>query len=116
MEILAVCNTVIVEEKNDHIIYNASSPDELALVNAAKYFGYIFKGRDEDNNMIVENVHDDIFELRFKLLNVIEFTSTRKRMSIIVRTPDGRIRVMCKGADSIIMPRLNKNTNFVEQT
>lgn len=59
MEILSVCHTVIAEKsKNaqnpDHLAYNASSPDELALVNAAKFFGYNFKGRDEDNNMVVE--------------------------------------------------------------
>jgi len=35
-------------------MYNASSPDELALVNAAKYFGYFFKGRDDENNIEVE--------------------------------------------------------------
>jgi phospholipid-translocating ATPase len=38
---------------------------------------------------------------------VIEFTSTRKRMTVIVRSlQDDTIRVMCKGADSIIIPRL----------
>jgi phospholipid-transporting ATPase len=51
---LAVCHTVIVEEKNGKSVYNASSPDELALVNAAKFFGYSFKGRDEDNNLIID--------------------------------------------------------------
>ena len=82
-EILAVCHTIIVEEKDGAIIYNASSPDELALVNAAKFFDYTFKGRDEDNNIVV----DVKGKLRkYKLLNVIEFTSSRKRMTVIVRT------------------------------
>ena len=57
MEILSVCHTVIAEKSKhspDHLAYNASSPDELALVSAAKFFGYYFKGRDEDNNIIVE--------------------------------------------------------------
>lgn len=40
VEILAVCHTVIVEEKHGNLVYNASSPDELALVNAGKFFGY----------------------------------------------------------------------------
>lgn len=40
MEILSVCHTCIVEEKKGKIVYNASSPDELALVNAARYFGF----------------------------------------------------------------------------
>ena len=52
---LGVCHTVVAEAKQDGTTsYNASSPDELALVNAAKYFGYFFKGRDDDNNIEVE--------------------------------------------------------------
>jgi len=34
----------------------------------------------------------------YDILNVLEFTSTRKRMSVIVRIPDGTIRLMIKGA------------------
>ena len=45
-------------------------------------------------------------EEKYELLNVIEFTSTRKRMSVIVRSPDNKIICMTKGADSIIIPRL----------
>lgn len=48
---LALCHTIIVDEKKK--TYNAASPDELALVNAAKQFGYEFKGIDKDDNMIV---------------------------------------------------------------
>ena len=44
--------------------------------------------------------------LRYEVLNVIEFTSARKRMSLIVKTPDGKIKVFCKGADSVIYERL----------
>lgn len=43
---------------------------------------------------------------KYELLNVIEFTSTRKRMTVIVRSPDNKIICMTKGADSIIIPRL----------
>jgi phospholipid-transporting ATPase len=74
-------------------------------VNAAKYFGYFFKGRDDDNNIEVEILGKSI---RFQLLTVIEFSSDRKRMTVVVRTPDGKIKVMCKGADSIIAERLAK--------
>lgn len=48
---LAVCHTVVSDVKDGKTLYNASSPDELALVNAAKYFGYFFKGRDDENNI-----------------------------------------------------------------
>jgi len=37
-------------------------------------------------------------EESYQILNVLEFTSTRKRMSVIVRMPDGRIKLMIKGA------------------
>jgi len=84
MLILALCHTIIVEEKDGTIVYNASSPDELALTNAARHFGIFFKERDELNNMIVENIYTGE-TLSFELLNVIEFTSSRKRMSVIVR-------------------------------
>jgi phospholipid-translocating ATPase len=108
MLILALCHTIIVEEKDGIINYNASSPDELALTNAARHFGIVFKERDDQNNMIVENTFTGE-NFSFELLNVIEFTSNRKRMSVIVKdNQDGKIYVMTKGADSIIIPRLLK--------
>jgi len=101
---LGVCHTVVAENKeNGEVHYNASSPDELALVNAAKYYGYFFKGRDDDNNIQVDI---NGISTRFQLLTVIEFSSDRKRMTVAVRTPDGKIKIMCKGADSIIAERL----------
>lgn len=63
INILAICHTIIVEDKDGVISYNASSPDELALTNAARYFGVIFESRDEDSNIIIYNKH---LEKRFK--------------------------------------------------
>jgi len=40
-------------------------------------------------------------EESYQILNVLEFTSTRKRMSVIVRMPDGKIKLMIKGAVSL---------------
>ena len=45
-------------------------------------------------------------EEKYEILNIIEFTSARKRMSVIVRIPDGRIKLYIKGADSVILARL----------
>jgi magnesium-transporting ATPase (P-type) len=101
---------VIVEEKDKLITFNASSPDELALVSAARFFGYMFQGRDEDNNIMIEI---DGTVVKYKLLNLIEFDSTRKRMTVIVKTEDGRIRVLCKGADSIIIERLHLKSPYI---
>ncbi|XP_055378275.1 probable phospholipid-transporting ATPase IA isoform X3 [Condylostylus longicornis] len=104
MNLLAVCHTVIPEKNDDgSITYHAASPDERALVDGAKYFGYIFDNRTP--------TYVEIFALgellRFEILNVIEFTSTRKRMSVIVRTPEGEIKLFCKGADTVIFERLS---------
>ena len=87
------------------LYYNASSPDELALTNGGRHFGFTFRERDEDGNMVIENKFTGQLE-KYELLNVIEFTSARKRMSVIVREPSGRILLMTKGADSHIVPRL----------
>jgi magnesium-transporting ATPase (P-type) len=40
---------------------------------------------------------------------VIEFTSDRKRMSVIVKDPFGKIKLLCKGADTVIEERLAKS-------
>jgi P-type E1-E2 ATPase len=48
--------------------------------------------------------------LKYKLLNVCEFDSTRKRMSVIVKDPNGKIVLMCKGADSVILERMSKSS------
>lgn len=50
---LAFCHTIITTEEDNKISYNASSPDELALVNLARYLGYKFLGLDEHNVMRV---------------------------------------------------------------
>ena len=110
---LALCHTAVLETKDGVDKIAASSPDELALVNAAKFFGYSFKGRDKDGSIIVEFQNGET--IKYELLNVIEFDSTRKRMTVIVRLPDGSIKVMWKGADSIIQERLSDNT-YLDQT
>ena len=85
--------------------YNASSPDELALTNAARHFGIVFEDKDENNNIVLLNKKENK-RYYYKLLNVIEFTSLRKRMTVIVKDDKNRIIVMTKGADSIVEKRL----------
>ena len=116
MMFLACCHTIVIDERKG--TYNAASPDELALVNAAKQFGFEFKGLDADDNMLIQDHHNNKLH-KYELLNVCEFNSTRKRMSVILRDPQGRIVLMCKGADSVIMERLSeksKNSKTLENT
>ena len=58
------------------------------------------------NRMVVRNKSNDHF---YELLHVLEFTSTRKRMSVILRDFEGKIILYCKGADSIIFKRMQQN-------
>jgi phospholipid-transporting ATPase len=51
---LAICHTVVIEHKDGKINYNASSPDELALVNAARFFGVKFAERDEEGVITID--------------------------------------------------------------
>jgi magnesium-transporting ATPase (P-type) len=106
---LGICHTIVSEKKNikgeSVRVYNASSPDELALVNGTRHLGFAFRDRDEEDNLIIDKLFTGEV-LKYKLLNVFEFNSDRKRMSVIVRTPDNRIMIVCKGADSIINARL----------
>lgn len=48
---LTLCHSVIADEskKKEEVIYNASSPDELALLNFAKLCDYTFHGIDDHN-------------------------------------------------------------------
>lgn len=101
------------KEGENYIAYNASSPDELALVNGARHLGFAFDSRDDEGSMVC-NTWDG--QRKFKLLNVIEFDSTRKRMSVIVRTPENEILVICKGADSIIEKRLRPGQETLDKT
>ncbi|EEP79669.1 hypothetical protein UREG_04515 [Uncinocarpus reesii 1704] len=102
---LALCHTVITERTPGDppkIEFKAQSPDEAALVATARDCGFTVLGRVGDD--IKLNVMGE--ERSYTVLNTLEFNSSRKRMSAIVRMPDGTIRLFCKGADSIIYSRL----------
>ena len=75
------------------------------MTNAARHFGVTFRARDSESNAVIYNRFTGLEE-KYEVLNIMEFTSARKRMSVIVRTPSGKIMSMIKGADSILIPRL----------
>ncbi|EXM11152.1 hypothetical protein NOF04DRAFT_1008322 [Fusarium oxysporum II5] len=105
---VALCHTCLPEYKeNGELVFQAASPDELALVRAAQELGYLVVNRTTQTitlRVTQPDGHEE--ELKYEVLDVIEFTSARKKMSIVVRFPDGRVSVICKGADSAILPRL----------
>jgi phospholipid-translocating ATPase len=110
---LALCHTVLaaVNPRTGLLEYKAQSPDEAALVQAAADVGFEFRGRDRDVLLLRTPFAPE--PLRFRLLNILEFTSSRKRMSIIVRQlgeddqpGTNPIFLLCKGADNVIFERL----------
>eukprot|EP00744_Colponema_vietnamica_P010929 GILI01015387.1.p1 GENE.GILI01015387.1~~GILI01015387.1.p1 ORF type:complete len:811 (-),score=160.03 GILI01015387.1:145-2577(-) len=103
---LAVCHAVIPEtdDLTGELIYQAASPDEGCLVKAAREVGVVFKARTDSSVILSINGADEIWNI----FNVIEFDSTRKRMSVICEDPQGRILLLCKGADTVIFERLRK--------
>jgi phospholipid-translocating ATPase len=102
---LALCHSVIAEKTPGDppkIEFKAQSPDEAALVATARDVGFSVLGRTPDGIQL--NILGE--ERSYLVLNTLEFNSTRKRMSAIIRMPDNRIILFCKGADSIIYSRL----------
>ncbi|XP_056113292.1 probable phospholipid-transporting ATPase IA isoform X4 [Rhinichthys klamathensis goyatoka] len=112
MTMMAICHTAVPERTDNKITYQAASPDEGALVRAAEDLGFVFSGRTPDC-VIVESLGE---EERYELLHVLEFTSTRKRMSVIMRIPSGKIRLYCKGADTVIYERLADSSRYKDIT
>uniref|UniRef100_A0A665WHR4 Phospholipid-transporting ATPase n=1 Tax=Echeneis naucrates TaxID=173247 RepID=A0A665WHR4_ECHNA len=112
MTMMAICHTAVPEHTDGKITYQAASPDEGALVRAARNLGFVFSGRTPDS-VIVEMLGT---EEKYELLHVLEFTSVRKRMSVIMRTPSGKIRLYCKGADTVIYDRLADSSRYKEIT
>ncbi|XP_078236695.1 phospholipid-transporting ATPase IG isoform X4 [Pogona vitticeps] len=113
MRALCLCHTVQVQ-KGDEVDagtsqaggsqkYVAASPDEIALLQGAQKYGFTFLGQ-ENNFMKVQNPKKEIE--RFHLLHVLDFDCVRRRMSVLVKTKEGRLYLFCKGADSAVFPRV----------
>ncbi|KAK0224812.1 phospholipid-translocating P-type ATPase [Armillaria nabsnona] len=116
---LALCHTVLSDKPEPqelpyHLDYKAESPDEAALVAAARDVGFPFVKKSKDTFDIEVMGQSE----KYTLLKVLEFNSTRKRMSSVFRCPDGRLILYCKGADSVVYARLAKDHDPVlkEQT
>lgn len=119
--LLAVCHTAIPEIDQDtgNVSYEAESPDEAAFVIAAREIGFEFYKRAQTSLSTCEldPVSGKKVERMYKILNVLEFNSSRKRMSVIVQDGEGKILLLCKGADSVMFERLAKNgREFEEKT
>jgi phospholipid-translocating P-type ATPase (flippase) len=117
---MALCHTVICEkqEKNDEIEqqevqYNSDSPDECALVRGAAQMGMKLIARDKQvvtlwiNEVKAEKgtIKNVSYTCTYEILRVFHFSSDRKRMSVIVRDGENHLKLITKGADTVIFER-----------
>ncbi|RLN96103.1 hypothetical protein BBJ28_00024677, partial [Nothophytophthora sp. Chile5] len=115
---MALCHTVVCEHdpETGAVAYNSDSPDECALVRGAELMGvkllerrgqrvYLSLTEEDREGSHLKTV---TYTLVFEILRVLHFSSDRKRMSMIVRDEDGHLKVLCKGADSVILDRCDR--------
>ena len=74
-------------------------------MNAARSFGITYLGTNEEQ--VATLIDSNGAHKHFTLLHTLEFDSTRKRMSVILRDHQTHaLRLLCKGADDVITPRV----------
>ena len=112
LECISLCHTVIPEHKDDTIVFQAQSPDEAALCQAAANNGFTFW--DRAPKTVTLKLPDGSLHV-YQLLWEIEFSSERRRMSVLVRDDDGRVKLFTKGADNVMMKLLRKAHDKAEK-
>lgn len=107
---MALCHSVMVDHdpKTGEIMYQASSPDELALVKASSDIGIKLTERSKDAVEII----DSGVKKEFKILAEFPFNSDRKRMSVIIAdnidgpNNNSKYYLYTKGADNMMETRI----------
>ncbi|XP_059451460.1 probable phospholipid-transporting ATPase 8 [Corylus avellana] len=116
--VLAICHTAVpeVNKGTGEISYEAESPDEAAFVIAAREIGFEFRERTQTIILLCELDYKTRKKVcrKYELLQVLEFSSSRKRMSVIVRNVENQLLLLCKGADSAMFGRLSKDGRLFE--
>ena len=109
--VLSLCHTVLAatDAETGNIEYKAQSPDEAALVQTASDLGFVFLGKDREILSIRTPRSAEVE--KYELLEILEFTSARKRMSVVLRRIDvdsdqDELLLLTKGADNVIFERL----------
>ena len=109
---LALCHTCAIQlNENDEEEYICVSPDSIELVKSARSQGWNFTSSEKSNIKKVKLGKNGEKIEEFEKLCLIEFSSDRKRETIIIKDKNGLIKLYCKGADSIIEQRLSPNSN-----
>ena len=88
-------------DEGEQLLYEAESPDEAALVQAARAYGFTLLGRSPEQILVSL---PGAGPLAVPLLHLLPFHSARKLMSVVVRHPiTGQVVLYTKGADSVVM-------------
>jgi len=101
LNLLALCHSVFPEKTDRGIIYQGSSPDDIALVRGASQMGIEFISKDFNDLTIKNNITDEINVWENKV--EMPFDSDRKRMSVIVKEKNSnQLMLLSKGADNVM--------------
>lgn len=113
------------EEGHQTIAYQASSPDEIAIVQWTEHVGLRLSHRDR-RSITLQSIHDGRTVVKVEILNVFPFTSESKRMGIVVRfltsvnggavDGEGDILFLQKGADTVMSSIVAANDWLDEET
>ena len=126
---MAICNTVVVSRRSSssrtshyhqhwdesNLQYESESPDEYALVEAARAYGYVLLSRSS-SSIELKTPAGEVLE--YDILDILEFSPERKCMSILVRERgrDERVMLYTKGADSVILGKLANEDEIATRT
>eukprot|EP01065_Artemidia_motanka_P004660 TRINITY_DN12214_c0_g3_i1.p1 TRINITY_DN12214_c0_g3~~TRINITY_DN12214_c0_g3_i1.p1 ORF type:complete len:1437 (+),score=354.71 TRINITY_DN12214_c0_g3_i1:90-4400(+) len=107
---LALCHTVVpFQEPSGEWVFEGASPDEVALVRAAHENNFSLQKRTSKEVHINVKGHKHVYEI----VEELEFTPTRKMMSIVLRDAGGLTFMLAKGADSSVLAALKQGTGGV---
>lgn len=100
------------QEEKSGITYQASSPDEVALVKFTESVGITLWDRTFSTITLKNSIGA---RLEYEILESFPFTSERKRMGIILRnSTNGEIRFLMKGAD-VIMEQIVEREEWLRE-
>ncbi|XP_050770690.1 phospholipid-transporting ATPase FetA-like [Gymnogyps californianus] len=120
--LLSLCHTVMPEERrkphyffscmSGNLVYQVQSPDEGALITAARNFGFVFQARTLETITVVEMGETKIY----KLLAILDFNNVSFLfLFLVVRSPEGDLTLYCKGADTILYELLHSSCDSLKE-
>lgn len=112
IQALALCHNVTPVFEDGQACYQASSPDEVAIVKWTEIAGLALVYRSRE---VLRLQADDGVKLEYEVLHVFPFTSETKRMGIIVReVGSGDAVFFEKGAD-VMMSRIVQQNDWLDE-